>query len=111
MACSTRKRCWRADGRPGREGGGRDLREPVVALCVGSTARCRLHNDARDAQSLRVELPALKPRERTDCSVERREPDGELEVGWTETPSFVNVLQDSFQLPHQLRTIAIPQVE
>jgi len=58
-----------------------DLIEDVVALGVGAAALSRLHDDACGAKSLRVERPALVPREWLDGSVERRQLDVELEVG------------------------------
>ena len=67
--------------------------EVPVALCVVFPAALfRRHDGARDAKDLRVERTALIPR---DALQGRRGigPVGELEVGGTETPSFVNVLQ------------------
>ena len=78
----------------GREGGGgSDRFEVPVALCVVfSAALFGRHNEARDAKDVRVECTALIPHD----ELQRRWgtcPVGELEVGRTETPSFVNVLQ------------------
>ena len=82
-----------------------------AGFAVGAAALCWPHDDAREAKSLRVDLPALVTREGADGSVERRELDVELQVGRTEPPSPVKLVQSFLDLPHQLRAIVLPHVE
>jgi len=79
----------------------------ICALVVGSAALRRRHDDARDAKFLRVELSALIPREGLGGRVVRGELDGELQVGRTETPSFVKVVQSLLESPLQLKRIVL----